>query len=227
MIIDPYSWQTVRILEVHRESRHAVSLRITRPNNYHFMIGQHAAIRVNLPGGTSVLRQYSFASATSADDIWLTIVKTPGGLVSSWLVDEACIGDNLAISQPFTGPLCQPDILLSAPLCLIAGGSGIAPLMSILRERRLHGRFDTTLIYSTRTDERCFESELQPQHEESIIIRDTTTTARLSNEDILTIHAQTSYTFICGSKQFVTTMRTYCDNSAPTSYIFSEAFSLI
>jgi len=113
-------------------------------------------------------------------------------------------------------------------MVLIAGGSGIAPLMSHLRGLRdRQTATPVTLLYSTRRSAACYIAELQtPRHNETIIIRYTDQAPRLTERDITQHLRKNSRVFICGSKSFVDVMRTYVSTKLPPEHIFSESFSL-
>lgn len=227
MIIDPYTWHDVKIMTIIREADQAVSLRLSMPDDYTFLPGQHAILRVTLPDNTSLMRQYSFASTPLSGEAWLSIVQTPGGQVSTWLVKNAHVGDKLQLSQPFAGPLQVEAITQPDRLCLIAGGSGIAPLMSILRHRRACKLYQTSLIYSTRTNQQCYQQELRTIHpDEQITIRNTTNQARLNQHDIENICKRGKVVLVCGSRQFVNEIETMCSKLKPKPKLYSEAFSL-
>ncbi|MGB3023835.1 MAG: FAD-binding oxidoreductase [Candidatus Saccharimonadales bacterium] len=226
MILDPYTWYTATIITIVRESANAVSIELDcGRQSYEFAPGQHTVVRVDLPHHqTKVMRQYSFASAPSSKSIWLCIVQTPGGEVSTWLTHHARVGDTLEISQAFTGPLVQD--MVRKKICLIAGGSGIAPLMSHLRERRLNHSPQTILLYSTRIDSRCFTRELTAQPEETIHVRLTDQSPRLTQADIRQYCADVDAVLLCGSRQFVDTLRTYLSKEYSKLPVHAEAFSL-
>lgn len=224
MIIDPYDWHRLTIAEIVRESSHAVSVRLdTMP--YEFSCGQYAIVRVTMPSGAQLVRQYSFASAPSSDELWLTIVETPGGEVSTWFNKAARRGDQLELTSPLSGGFGRMPSASS--LCLIGGGSGIVPLMSYLRENRLRPRYDRlTLLYSTRTDSECFQSELAVG-KETIEIRRTDTAPRFSQHDIAQHCTAQDAVLLCGSRQFVDYFRQLCRQSIDDSRIYCEAFSLV
>lgn len=227
MLIDPYTWHTATIVEIIRESDNAVSIRVDTKDDYTILAGQHAVVRTQLTHDIRLMRQYSFSSAPRSHEIWFTIVKTDGGSISSWYVDHAQVGDTIDISQPFTGPLQTDIAITNTRIHLIGGGSGIAPLMSIVRERRQRGISATTVIYSTRSNERCFVDELIPHDDEAIHIRDTHTTHRITATEIETWCLDGNHIFICGSRQFVDDMRKTIADLLPSAMIYSEAFSLV
>lgn len=206
-----------------RESLHAVSVCLELPSNYAFVPGQHAVVRVMMPSGNKLVRQYSFSAPVTTGKIWLTVTKESDGQVSTWFTEAAKAGDIVEISHPFTGPLVHE--YTRGEICMIAGGSGIAPLMAhiqILRERKI----PFTLLYSTRSDERCFEDALSPLPSEKIIIRLTDTEPRFTRHEITRELAKNSTVYICGSRPFALTMRGYCETIVSANHIYSEAFSL-
>lgn len=223
MLIDPYRFQPVRIERIIREAPRAVSVQLELPRGYAFEPGQHAVIRVTALDGSRLVRQYSFSAPASINELWLTIVQEPGGQVSSWFVETAKVGDTVEISPPFTGPLMQK--IPRGEICMIAGGSGIAPLMAwaqALREQ--HRPF--TLLYSTRSNEQCFQDQLTPLPGETITVRLTDTSPRFTEDEIRAKLSPKTTVFICGSRPFVLAMHSYCTIIVPSEQIYSEAFTL-
>lgn len=224
MLIDAYRFQPCRIESVVRESEKAVSVWVARPEDYVFQPGQHAVVRVLIPDGSKLVRQYSFSSGPNEASLRLTVVQEGDGIVSSWFNQVAADGDVIELSQPFAGPLMQE--ITRAKICMIAGGSGIAPLMSHLELRRAEDAFNTTLLYSTRTDELCFSNTLAPLPGESVEIRLTDKVPRFTPEEILTAAENAEAVLICGSRPFVLTMRSICEQCFPADKVHTEAFSL-
>ncbi len=224
MLLDPYEFQPITITNIVRESEKAVSVQLATPRSYMFSSGQHAVVRVSFEG-KSLMRQYSFSSAPSSDEVWLTIVETPDGAVSTWFNQTAKIGDSVELSRPFTGPLVHD--LLRGQICMIAGGSGIAPLMSLLREHRItRDASAVTLLYSTRSAERCFPEELSPMRNETIVVQLSDVAGRLTKTNVTNAIQDHVSIFICGSRSFVTDMRAICAEASPRAAIYSEAFTL-
>jgi len=226
MLIDPYHWLVTPILAITRESAEAVSVHVAKPHGYVFAPGQHAVVRITTKDGSSYIRQYSYAGATSESTLLFAITKSTGGIVSSWFVDTARAGDTIAISQAFTGPLMiNADGVTT--LGMIAGGSGIAPMMSHLSQlRQDNSSMPVTLLYSTRRNQRCFEAKLQPRHNETIHTRLTDTEPRFSPHDIVHALDNCSHILICGSRPFVSAMHDICRESLPNASVHAEAFSL-
>lgn len=223
MLIDPYQFRPAQIVDIVHEAKNAVSVRLATPDPYVFELGQHAVVRVTMSGGSRLVRQYSFSSPPKSGEIWLTIVHEPDGQVSGWFNETAKIGNDVEISHPFTGPLVQKN--LRGEICMIAGGSGIAPLIGFVRElRSLELPF--TLLYSTRSDELCYHDELTALPGETILLRLTDKEPRFTKKEVTQALTPITNVYICGSRSFVLTMRTYCEPIVPANAIHSEAFSL-
>lgn len=224
MIIDPYTWRKVPITDIVRESPRAVSLRVDA-GRYDFHPGQYAIVRVSLPNGIQLIRQYSFASAPATREVWFTIVETSGGEVSTWCNRRARVGDMIEITDPLSGGFGKR--IDAKRVCMLAGGSGIVPLMSYLRQNRRRPMFDAvTLLYSTRTDAECFHRELSVGTE-TIIVRRTDVQPRFSTHDIAPYCRGSDAVLLCGSRNYVEAMRTLCAPFIDDSRILSESFSLV
>lgn len=223
MLFDPYKFRPATIIEIVREAPRAVSVRLATTEKYDFVCGQHAIIRVPMPDGSKLVRQYSFSSAPKSGELWLTIVQEPGGQVSGWFVETAKVDDSVEISPPFTGPLMQE--IPRGEICMIAGGSGIAPLMAWVQTLRAQHRL-FTLFYSTRTNERCFEQALTPLPGETISIRLTDTQPRFTEQEITSALSKNPSVFICGSRSFVLALRSTCEKVVSSEQIYNEAFTL-
>jgi ferredoxin-NADP reductase len=117
--------------------------------------GQHVDVRLTAPDGYSVERSYSIASApeqaaSGPSTVELTVQRVPDGEVSSYLVGVAMVGDRFELRGPvggyFTWEPARPD-----PVLLVAGGSGVVPLMAMIRTRAAGGsRVPFRLVYSVR-----------------------------------------------------------------------------
>jgi ferredoxin-NADP reductase len=111
--------------------------------------GQHVDVRLTAEDGYTAQRSYSLASAAPA--VELTVQRVDGGEVSPYLVDVARPGDRMEIRGPVGGYFAW-HATDPAPVLLVAGGSGIVPLMAMVRARALGGsRVPFRLVYSTRS----------------------------------------------------------------------------
>jgi ferredoxin-NADP reductase len=116
--------------------------------------GQHYDVRLTAPDGYSVQRSYSIASAPErTGEIDLTVERVADGEVSPFLHDVAVVGDRVEVRGPIGGYFVW-HAALGGPLLLVAGGSGIVPLMAMIRHRAAGtSRPATRLLYSSRTSE--------------------------------------------------------------------------
>jgi len=114
--------------------------------------GQHVDVRLTAADGYQVQRSYSIASAPDDPDrLELTVERIEDGEVSPYLVDELAEGDQLELRGPIGGYFVW-DVGMGGPLLLVAGGSGISPLMAMIRHRAARGgRVPTRLLYSSRS----------------------------------------------------------------------------
>jgi ferredoxin-NADP reductase len=124
--------------------------------------GQHVDVRLTAEDGYQTQRSYSIASAPSDKRFMLTIERLQDGEVSPYLVDVLRPGDELELRGPIGGYFVWEEAL-GGPLLLIAGGSGVAPLMAMIRLRAAAGSdVDTRLLLSSRGwDDIIYRDELQ------------------------------------------------------------------
>jgi ferredoxin-NADP reductase len=118
------------------------------------MAGQHIDTRLTADNGYQAQRSYSIASAAGcAPRIELTVERISDGEVSPFLTDELRAGDAIELRGPIGGYFTW-DPAISSPLMLIAGGSGVVPLMSMLRTRyQARSKIPARLLYSSRSAE--------------------------------------------------------------------------
>lgn len=155
-------WQLASIEAVIEETYRAKTFRFALPEWRPFRPGQHVDVRLTAPDGYQAQRSYSIASApehTGAIDLTVELVED--GEVSSWFHEVAEPGDAVELRGPIGGPFTW-SVEDGGPILLIAGGSGVVPLMSMLRHR--HARGEATralLLYSSRTlDDVIYRDEL-------------------------------------------------------------------
>ena len=113
--------------------------------------GQHVDVRLTAEDGYQAQRSYSIASAPEDDNLVLTVERLDDGEVSPYLVDELRPGDSLELRGPIGGYFVW-EAALRGPLLLVAGGSGVVPLRSILRHHRaIDSKVPVRLLYSARS----------------------------------------------------------------------------
>ena len=114
--------------------------------------GQHVDVRLTAADGYQAQRSYSIASPPEdSDQVALTVERIEDGEVSPYLVDELAEGDQLELRGPIGGYFVW-EVDVGGPLLLVGGGSGICPLMAMVRHRAARGsRVPTRLLYSSRS----------------------------------------------------------------------------
>jgi ferredoxin-NADP reductase len=116
------------------------------------LAGQHADVRLTAEDGYRAERSYSIASPPEASPLELTVDRLDDGEVSPFLTDQLQPGDTIELRGPIGGYFVWPTSERSRPLLLIGGGSGVVPLMCMLRHRQLtRSAVPAALLYSCRT----------------------------------------------------------------------------
>jgi len=130
----PLRWHTATVRKVVVESPRAHTLVLDVPEWPGHRPGQHVDVRLTAEDGYQAQRSYSVASAPERDALELTVELVDDGEVSQYLVEELRAGDRFELRGPIGGHFTWsvPD---GGPLLLLAGGSGLVPLMSMLRHR--------------------------------------------------------------------------------------------
>ena len=145
-------WQKVTIDSITEETYRAKTFRVSVPAWRAFRPGQHVDIRLTAPDGYQAQRSYSIASAPETEGVLdLMVELVEDGEVSGWFHNVAEPGDSFELRGPIGGPFTWTTGD-GGPVLLIAGGSGVVPLMSMLRHGRAqNGNSDTVLLYSSRS----------------------------------------------------------------------------
>jgi ferredoxin-NADP reductase len=141
------------VREILVETYRVRSLMLHVPDWQGHLPGQHTDIRLTAADGYQAQRSYSIASPPEDELLSLTVERVDNGEVSSYLVEELRAGDQFELRGPIGGYFVW-TVAMDGPLCLIAGGSGVVPLMAMLRHReRRNGHAPTLLLYSSRSPE--------------------------------------------------------------------------
>jgi len=145
------TWRTAKVVGLHDETPTARTLALAVRDWPGHVAGQHVDVRLTAPDGYSAVRSYSIASAPSpGGGIEITVERLPNGEVSPYLTQEVMVGDELELRGPIGGWFVwQRD--QTEPIQLVAGGSGIVPLMAMIRSRISTGSTAPfRLLYSVR-----------------------------------------------------------------------------
>ncbi len=145
----PGTWQPATVVEIRPETARAKSFRLALPVPRRHLAGQHYVVRLTAPDGYRAQRSYSVASAPDdSGHIELTVERLEDGEISSFLHDEVAVGDRLEVRGPIGGWFVWPG---DTPAVLVGGGSGVVPLMAMLRLARQSGRSELVhLVVSAR-----------------------------------------------------------------------------
>lgn len=220
------SWQTAIVRRIVQQTPRVKSFFMELPRPFAFIAGQHVDIRLTAPDGYQAQRSYSIASAPEhPGPIEVTIDRLDDGEVSPFFHDVAAVGDEIEVRGPFGGYFiwsAEPrESLRNEPVLLVGGGSGVVPLMSIVRHRAARqSRTPMLLIFSARTwDDLIYREELLAMAARrdgfELAIALTREPARrpgdhsrridadLAREALVRLPMKPTLVFVCGSNPFV------------------------
>ena len=145
------TWRGATVVGLHDETATARTLALAVHDWPGHVAGQHIDVRLTAPDGYSAVRSYSIASAPSSDGrIEITVERLANGEVSPYLTKELMVGDELELRGPIGGWFVWRRDQME-PIQLVAGGSGIVPLMAMIRSRASAGSSAPfRLLYSVR-----------------------------------------------------------------------------
>jgi ferredoxin-NADP reductase len=147
----PRRWLAATIKQTTDETATARTLTLDVPGWPGHVAGQHVTVKLTAEDGYSTQRDYSIASAPESDRLEITVQRLEDGEVSSYLAGIAEPGDQFELRGPIGGWFAWPEND-PRPLFLLAGGSGIVPLMSMIRTHaQVKSKAPVRLIYSART----------------------------------------------------------------------------
>jgi ferredoxin-NADP reductase len=156
----PGEWQIATVTEVKVETPRVKSFRFSVPMWMEHLPGQHYDVRLTAPDGYRAQRSYSVASSPlDVGEVELTIDLLDDGEVSPYFHEVVEVGDEVELRGPFTSYFVWRG---ESPVLLLGGGSGVVPLMCMLRhKRRTMPELDMRLVYSVRhADDVIYEDEL-------------------------------------------------------------------
>jgi ferredoxin-NADP reductase len=142
------AWREARLVERRVETASATTLVLEVTDWPGHLAGQHVDLRLTADDGYTATRSYSLAGPADGDRVGVTVQRVPDGEVSTFLCDDLQVGDAVRLRGPVGGWFVwrpgQPD-----PVLLVAGGSGVVPLMAMIRARPADGP-PFRLVYSAR-----------------------------------------------------------------------------
>lgn len=203
----PGRWQLATVTQIRRETPTVKTFRLSLPMWMAHLPGQHYDVRLTAPDGYSAQRSYSVASSPlDRGEIELTIDRLADGEVSPYFHDVVEEGDQVEVRGPFASYFVWRG---EAPVLLVAGGSGVVPLMAMVRhQRRTMPELDMRLLYSVRSpDDVIYASELS----EAAVLTFTREApsdwsghrGRIDRELLMPLVRHDATIFICGSNGFV------------------------
>ncbi|HMH44766.1 MAG TPA: ferredoxin reductase [Pyrinomonadaceae bacterium] len=155
-------WRVGTVVALHDETATARTITLEVSDWPGHVAGQHVDVRLTASDGYSAVRSYSIASAPNSERrVELTVERLPDGEVSPYLTQEIAVSDRLELRGPIGGWFVW-RAQQTEPIQLVAGGSGIVPLMAMIRSRALAGSSSTApfrLLYSVREPQAVFYRE--------------------------------------------------------------------
>ena len=149
-VLGRLTWLLAEVVEIVRETTRTASLLLDVPGWAGHRAGQHVDVRLTAEDGYQAQRSYSIASAPEDERLALTVERLEDGEVSPFLVDELRAGDRIELRGPIGGYFVWTAG--EGPIRLVAGGSGVVPLMAMLRHRAAAASEEpAALLYSARS----------------------------------------------------------------------------
>ena len=162
-------WQIATVKSVHQESARVKLISLDLAEQTPIRAGQYFDIRLTAPDGYQAQRSYSAISSNKeTNSLELAIELITDGEVSSYLHEMVIPGDQIELRGPIGGHFTlSPNY--SKPVLLVAGGSGIAPIMSMIRSRAdAESSYPLSLLFSVRTEnDILFKTELEKVADET------------------------------------------------------------
>ena len=220
-------WRVSRVVAVRDETPRARTLVLEVPHWPGHRAGQHVDVRLVAEDGYQAQRSYSIASPPEDATVALTVERLDDGEVSPYLVGELRPGDGLEVRGPIGGYFVW-HVAAGGPLLLVAGGSGIVPLMAMLRHRAradasTRAAVPVRVLYSVRTlDDSIYQTELTQLAEPPLVevVRTFTRTAppgwtgyrrridRAMLEAVTWPPSAAPYAYVCGPTPLVESVST-------------------
>jgi ferredoxin-NADP reductase len=216
-VLGRLTWRAADLVDVMPETQRATTLVFDVPGWAGHRAGQHVDVRLTAEDGYQTERSYSISSAPDGTRIALTVVRIEDGEVSPYLTGELRPGDQIELRGPVGGYFVW-EPAHGGPLLLVAGGSGIAPLMAMIRLRAAVGSdAEIRLLASSRSwEDIVYREELERLAGDGLTVVHTLTASRPSGwtgyarrvdadmlADIGPSPAAQPHAFVCGPTPFV------------------------
>jgi ferredoxin-NADP reductase len=225
----PGRWQVATVTQIKEETPRVKSFRFELPMWVPHLPGQHYDVRLTAPDGYQAQRSYSVASSPlDRGTIELTIDHLDDGEVSSYFHEVVAVGDQVELRGPFASYFVWRG---QQPVLLLGGGSGVVPLMAMLRHRRrTMPELPMRLIYSVRSAEELIYADELGDDTLVTFTREPPAgwaghTGRIDAELIAAAEPASATAFICGSNGFVeSASRLVLEAGADPAQILTERF---
>jgi ferredoxin-NADP reductase len=223
-------WQTATIVEIRDETPRAKTFRLALPRPADHLAGQHYIIRLTAPDGYTASRSYSVASAPDGSAaIEVTVERLDGGEVSTFLHDVVVVGDEIDVRGPIGGWFVWRG---DTPAVLVGGGSGVVPLMAMLRLARRTGHMGLVrVVVSVRSPDDLYYADELPGPEATVIYSRRAPAGadrpagRIGPADLESAIVADATAYVCGSTGFANAAsRLLVDLDVPVERIRVERF---
>jgi ferredoxin-NADP reductase len=216
-VLGRLTWQAADVVEIVTETPRVKTIVFEVPGWAGHRPGQHVDVRLTAEDGYQAERSYSIGSAPSGNRIELTVERLDDGEVSPYLTDELRPGDQIELRGPVGGYFVWEPVE-GGPLLLVAGGSGVVPLMAMIRAREAAASdIETRLVFSSRNwDDVIYRAELERLDGDGLAVIHTLTRsqppgwtgyARRVDRDMLArvgpSPAERPRVYVCGPTPFV------------------------
>jgi ferredoxin-NADP reductase len=224
------AWRDATVVAITDETARAKTYRLHVPGRPPHLAGQHYVVRLTAPDGYSASRSYSVASPPDdTEEIELTVERLDGGEVSTFLHDELQPGDEIEVRGPIGRWFAWPG---DVPATLIGGGSGVVPLMAMLRLARRTGRADLVrLVVSVRRPADLYYAGELPGPETTVVYTRAAPpdairpVGRLTAADVAPALLDSATVYVCGSAGFADVAGDLCVGlGVPTERVRVERF---
>jgi ferredoxin-NADP reductase len=223
-------WQTATVVGIRDETRRAKTFRLALERPADHLAGQHYVIRLTAPDGYTASRSYSVASAPDGSgEIEVTVERLVGGEVSTFLHDVVVPGDELEVRGPIGGWFVWRG---DTRALLVGGGSGVVPLMAMLRVARRTGRTNLVrLVASVRSPDDLYYADELPGPETIVVysrrapLGAERPAGRIGGPDLEPAVMPDATAYVCGSAGFAdAASRLLVDLGVPVERIRVERF---
>lgn len=203
----PGRWQIATVEQIRVETPRAKTFRLRLPMWMPHLPGQHYDVRLTAPDGYVAQRSYSVASSPLEEGvIELTVDRLDDGEVSTYFHDVLVAGDQVEVRGPFASYFVWRG---EQPVLLVGGGSGVVPLMAILRHRRRTApELPMRLLYSARSEEEVIYADELGAETTVTLTRSAPPgwqghSGRIDAELVASLAFDAGPAFVCGSNAFV------------------------